>query len=127
MNRFDDNNLTLPVTKGERKHKRGVSMGGSMEMLSQTQLQRRQAVSSSDLLHKLTTETTQVDPQAGPRPHGRVERAECRLWSDNRLWTTTTVSQRAKGQHAGKPTDELRPSAASELRTQHPRSVSCMT
>lgn len=45
MNRFDDTNLTLPITKGEHKHKRGVSMGGSMEMLSQTQLQRRQAVS----------------------------------------------------------------------------------
>lgn len=47
MNRFDNNNYTLPVTKGERKHKRGVSMGGSMEMLSEIQMLRRQAVSAA--------------------------------------------------------------------------------
>lgn len=46
MNRFDDDNLTLPITKVERtKHKRGVSMGGSMDILSETQKLRRQAVS----------------------------------------------------------------------------------
>lgn len=44
MNRYDDN-LTLPVTKGDRKHKRGVSIGGSFDSLSETQLLRRQAVS----------------------------------------------------------------------------------
>ncbi|CAK9783219.1 hypothetical protein CC85DRAFT_281965 [Cutaneotrichosporon oleaginosum] len=63
MNRFDNNNLTLPVTKGGRKPKRGVSMGGSVDMLSETQLMRRQAKPRKSILKSAPGNMDEWDAQ----------------------------------------------------------------
>lgn len=112
MNRFDNNNLTLPVTKGEltlpvtkgeRKGKRGVSMGGgsiggSLQILSETQVLRRQAVSSYNLNQANEAEAKEVDPQDLRRcePRGGVRAVESnnRLRRNYRLWAAPRPRQR---------------------------------
>ncbi|BEI90433.1 uncharacterized protein CcaverHIS019_0305030 [Cutaneotrichosporon cavernicola] len=78
MNRFDDNNMTLPITKNERKHKRGVSIGGSIDILSETQMLRRQAKPRKSIL-KGPAPTEEWDEQkvdmAATIDFGRLDRA----------------------------------------------------
>lgn len=90
MNRYDDENLTLPITKHEQKGRKRAGR------LSEVQLLRRQAVSVHCIM--LTTATPQVDLEneqqciggksaSGGRRLGELfSRGDSRLWCYCGLW-----------------------------------------